>query len=79
MVARSLVNGVTGLTAIGTVTGTGPGSYFVQHMVALAIYRHTIAKTDARVQLARNALQVYKDADTQQPRYDIRGKTTVPL
>jgi hypothetical protein len=79
MVARSLVNGVTGLTAVGTVTGTGPGSYFVQHMVALAIYRHTLAKTDARVQLARNALQVYKDADTQQPRYDIRGKTTVPL
>ena len=79
MIARAHVRGVTPGTAVGTVTGTGPGSYFVQHQVALDLYRHYLAPNDSRVQLARNTLKVYKDADTVQPGYDIRGKTTVPF
>lgn len=78
MIARAGVNGVTGTTAPGTVTGSGISSYFTQATVTLALYRWYLAKTDSRVQLARNTLKVYKDADTVQGGYDIRGKTTVP-
>ena len=79
MVARSNVNGVTPLAALGTVTGTGIASYFVQHQVALDMYQHYLAPTDSRVRLARNQLKAYKDADKVQGGYDIRGKTTVPF
>lgn len=79
MMVRANVKGVTPTAALGSSTGTGIGSYFVQHMVALALYRHYLAPNDSRVQLARNSLQAYKDADTAMPGYDIRGKTTVPL
>jgi hypothetical protein len=79
MVARSNVNGVTPLAALGTVTGTGIASYFVQHQVALDMYQHYLAPNDARVRLARNQLKAYKDADKVQGGYDIRGKTTVPF
>ena len=78
MIAKAAVNGVTNVSAPGTVTGTGISSYFTQGMVTLDLYQHYIAPSDSRVRLARNNLKVYKDADTVQGGYDVRGKTTVP-
>ena len=78
MIARANVNGVNTPTPLGTVTGSGIASYFTQGMVTLDLYQHYLAPSDSRVRLARNSLKVYKDADTVQGGYDVRGKTTVP-